>query len=378
MTRSGESAAILGVAEMAYGETDIGAPSEMARLCHDAVADSGLAPDDVDGLIVVLPRSAPNTWVDHLVAENLGRDFAFTRCVSQGGAAILQAVVDAAVALGAGLARNVLLVGVDRLRTGLPPGGAVSDMAAGGFREWESAYGPTIVAGFALSATRYMAEYGLTRRQLSTVAVAMRHNATLNPLAQMREPISTAEVEASRLVSSPFRLLDCSLVSDGGAALVIGPVPEGRTAVVLRGWGEAHSTRSSIALGETSNRACVTAGVRAYERAGRTPADMDAAFIYDPFTITPIIAVEDLGLAPRGTGAELFEPGRPASDGPLPINTHGGLLSCGHPGRPGALGHVVEAVRFLRSDSRQRDESAIIAAEGAQLNSYAALILARQ
>jgi acetyl-CoA acetyltransferase len=181
----------------------------------------------------------------------------------------------------------------------------------------------------------------------------------------MREPISVETVLASRTISSPLKLLDCALVSDGAAAAIVTSAERARALrkppvyLLGQGYGLSHShvgeykhlTRSGAAF----------SGRDAYAAAGLGPADVDVAELYDCFTITVIVELEDLGFCPKGEGGRFVADGHIGLDGSLPTTTHGGLLSAGHPGLGGGFFHVLEAVRQLRGEAGERQ------VEGAQI-----------
>jgi acetyl-CoA acetyltransferase len=202
----------------------------------------------------------------------------------------------------------------------------------------------------------------------------------------MRELITMEDVLNSKMISSPLHLLDCSLISDGGGAVIVTSAERAKdlkkAAVYVLGTGQAHSYYHMGHLHSLTNTVCKMAGETAFRRAGFTPKDIDIAMIYDSFTITLIISLEDLGFCKKGEGAEFVQNGRIELNGELPINTHGGLLSYAHPGVPGGIFHLIEAVRQLRGEagSRQVKEAkiALVHNASAVVSNHTVAILGRE
>jgi acetyl-CoA acetyltransferase len=279
----------------------------------------------------------------------------------------------------AGRVRNVLVVAGENRLTGQSRDSAVQTLAQVGHPVYEVPLGATIPAYYGLVASRYMHEHQVSEEDLAALAVQMRAHACSHPGAQFREPITVADVMASRAIARPLKILDCCPVSDGGAAFVIGRKRLGEHAVRIRGNGQAHTHQHvSAAPSLTSFGAASSAG-QALEQAGVTAADIRYGAIYDSFTITLAILLEEIGLVPRGEAGRRAAAGHFAVDGALPLNTHGGLLSYGHCGVGGAMAHLVEAHRQMtdRAGPRQvRDASLVLAhGDGGVLSSHVSLVL---
>jgi acetyl-CoA acetyltransferase len=227
-----------------------------------------------------------------------------------------------------------------------------------------------------------MHEFGTTRDQLAEVAVSARAWAQLNPAAWRRDPLTVDEVLAAPMVCDPLGVLDCCLVTDGGAAVVVTSAGRARglatPPVHVLGVGEAHSHRHISSMPDLTTTAAVESGRRAYEAAGLGPADVDVALLYDAFTITPLLFLEDLGFCAKGEGGAFVEGGRTAPGGDFPMNTNGGGLSYCHPGMYGLL-LVVEAVRQLRGECGERQvegcQTAIVHGNGGVLSSQCTALL---
>jgi acetyl-CoA acetyltransferase len=213
----------------------------------------------------------------------------------------------------------------------------------------------------------------------------MRHHASLNPMAQMREPITVADVMKSRMVTSPLKVLDCALVSDGAAAFIV-TTPERardlkRTGVRILGQGYGHSHTYVGDYRNITTTGAVRSGRDAFAMAGITPADIDVAELYDCFTITVIVELEDLGFCRKGEGGAFVQDGGISLTGRLPVTTHGGLLSAGHPGLAGGMFHLIEGVRQLRGEAGERQvrdaEVALVHGNGGIIGIHATMILGK-
>ena len=228
-----------------------------------------------------------------------------------------------------------------------------------------------------------MAEFGTTQEQFAGIAVACRAHAARNPSAQMRDLISVEDVLESRMIADPLHLLDCSLVSDGGAAIVLTSAERAadmkQTPVYLLGAGEGHSHEHISAARNLTTSAAKEAGQRAFEMSGLRPTDMDFAQLYDCFTPTVLVELEDLGFCEKGEGGAFVESGALLPGGSLPVNTHGGLLSHSHPGNPGSMFALTESVWQLRGDASGRQvansQNALVHAQGGIMSSHTALVL---
>jgi acetyl-CoA acetyltransferase len=226
--------------------------------------------------------------------------------------------------------------------------------------------------------------YGTKSEQLAEIAVAMRKHASLNPHAKMRNPISVDDVMGSRIISEPLHLLDCCIISDGGGALVVTSAARARDLpgrpVLVRGCGEA-VWHTGTGQPDLLTIAAHQSGEAAFRMAGVTHDDIDLAMIYDSFTITVLITLENLGFCKPGEGGAFVEGGRIALGGELPVNLDGGGLSSNHPGMRGIF-LVIEAVKQLRGQSGPRQvegaETALVHGTGgllSTLHSGATLIL---
>ena len=234
----------------------------------------------------------------------------------------------------------------------------------------EQPSGPSVPALYALVAARHMHEYGTTAEHLAAVAVQMRRHAGLNPNAHMQAPLTLEQVAASRMIATPLRLLDCAPVSDGGAALLLMSAVRARqlglrgARVLGSGYGLSHvfvtDAKDLLATGARQS------GATAFAAAGLGPRDLGFASLYDCFTITLLLQLEDLGLCPRGESGPFVASGAIGRDGSLPVNPGGGLLSGGHPGLPAGLLPIAEAARQIlrQGGARQLPPTDVALAHG--------------
>jgi acetyl-CoA acetyltransferase len=202
-----------------------------------------------------------------------------------------------------------------------------------------------------------MHQYGTTSEQLAEIAVAARKWASLNPLAAMRGPLTIQDVLASPMMCTPLHLRDCCLVNDGGGAVIITTAERARNLrkkpVWVLGCGEAHTHRSITGMADLTVTPARDSGERAFRAAGLSPSDIDVLELYDSFTITVLLQLEDLGFCPKGEGGRFVEGQRLAPGGLRPANTNGGGLSCLHTGMFGIF-LLIEAARQLRGECGSR------------------------
>jgi acetyl-CoA acetyltransferase len=378
-------AAITGIGETAVGELPgsscMGLHSE-AAMC--ALDDAGLSPGELDGVLCAYSFTEPHLMLASVFCESFGIQPAWSAAIQCGGATGCVAVMQAAALVEAGLCRHVLVVMGDNRLSGLSRDRAVAALAEVGHPQFERPLGVTIPALYALVAQAYMHEYGVREEHLAAMAVACRTHAARHPGAQMRTPITVEDVLSSRVIASPLRLLDCCLISDGGAAVIVSApdaARDTRRPVRLLGAGQKTTHEHLVAAPSLTAFGCREAAEQAFGRAGVTPADMDLAEIYDSFTITLLLELEAIGFFEKGEAGPAALAGALDLGGRLPCNTHGGLLSFAHPGAAGGLFHVVEAVRQLRGEAEGRQvkeaELAYVHGDGGILSAHAALVLGR-
>ena len=379
--------AIVGV-----GDTDVGkVPQRSATgLCIDAamlaLADAGIGKDAVDGLVTCNSMAEPHMYHAEAMAEYLGICPDYCVSAGAGGGTTFTVLYQAALAIQAGMCSTVLISMADSLRTGLSREQAMVMQSSSGHPQFETPYGATVPGYYALIARAYMHRYDATLEHFAAVAVNGRRHATLHPGAQMRTPLTVDDVMASRPIADPLRLLDCSLVSDGGAAVVLTSAERARdhphTPVCLLGAGEGHGHEHISQARDLTGSFARQAGQGAYAMAGLGPSDMDFVELYDCFTPVVLIELEDLGFCAPGEAGPFVAEGNTRIGATLPMNTHGGLLSHSHPGNPGSMFALTEAVRQLRGAAGERQvqgaETALVHAQGGILSSHCTVILGRE
>ena len=325
-----------------------------AEVAHGALQDAGLTTADVDGYFC--SGDAPGLG-GLSMADYMGLKVRHIDTTETGGSSYVVHVGHAAEAIAGGKCNVALITLAGRPRaegmaTGTAPrnyGAAAPDVA------FEFPFGPTVVNQYAMAAMRHMHQFGTTSAQLAWIKVAAAQHAQHNPHALLRDVVTVDEVVSSPMVADPRHRLDCCVITDGGGAIVV-TRPEiaralNRPRVRVLGAGEAvkHQAGGKIDLTYTG---AVWSGAAAFAEAGVRPADVKYVSIYDSFTITVLITLEDLGFCDKGQGGKFVSDGNLISGvGRLPFNTDGGGLCNNHPANRGGLTKVVEAVRQLRGEA---------------------------
>lgn len=342
-----------------------------------ALDDSGLKKDQIDGLLTMPGTTAPEAGLNYLrLGETLGIDPRYTGSMNMGGGTAGSLLHQAALVVNAGMANYVACVFGDAAATG----GSRFNRASG----WGDSYGiwgfMAACANSAIAASRHMALYGTTSKQLGEIAVACRKHASMNPDAIMRKPITIEEHQASRWIVKPLHLLDCCLISDGGVCLIVTTKDRAKDLkqplVLMSGMGQAYTTQNmerddwwyvphqKLALDD------------AYKMAGVGPKDIDVAQLYDNFTMSVLLWFEHGGFCKVGESGSFVEGGRIQLGGELPINTAGGNHSESY--MEGWL-HLVEGVRQMRGACGERQvkgaEVCLVTGRGQALNCANATIL---
>ena len=386
-------AAITGIGELkpereTHGKTTMGMLAEAARL---AIEDAGLEKEAIDGLLVPplpleVPMIVPATVVEYLCLHTRYADV-----VDLGGATGAGMIWRAAAAIDAGLCETVLCL------TGNPREARPASLAAAPGRprvvdrsaaaEFEAPYGAIGANyGYALIAQRHMYEYGTTGEQLAKIAVDQRTNACANPQAIFYgQPITVEDVLHSPLVVEPLHMLEIVMPCAGAAAVVVTAAEAARSApkpaVALLGAGEYCTHRTITFAPSLTTSAVAVSADRAFEMAGVKPQDIDLLSIYDCYTITVCVTLEDAGFCRKGQGGPFVAEHDLTYRGDLPVNTHGGQLSFGQPGLAGGMSHVTEAVRQLRGEAGERQLSncdlAFVNGNGGIMSEQCSLVLGR-
>src|SRR5260370_6158685 len=333
---------ITGVGLTSYGKHEGSSSLDpRGRAAGLALADAGLKRAEIDGVLCGYSTVSPHTMLATVFAEHFGIRPAYAHAVQVGGATGLAMTMLAHHLVDAGVVRHVLVVGGENRLTGQSRDASIQALAQVGHPDYEVTLGPTIPAYYGLVASRYLHEYGVTQEDLAEFAVLMRAHALTHPGAQFHDPITVTDVMASKPVALPLKLLDCCPVSDGGAAFVVSRERTGETGVRIAGSAQAHTHQHVQAAPALSELGAEIAIAKAKQASGVAISDVRYAAVYDSFTITLAMLLEDLGLAGRGEAAARVRAGYFGRDGAMPLNTHGCLLSFGHCGVGGAMAHLV-------------------------------------
>ncbi len=261
-------------------------------------------------------------------------------------------------AVAAGLYDVILVTGVEKM-TSQPTPKVTEILAGAGDLCGEVRAGATFPALFAMIARRHMYQYGTTREQMAAVAVKNHANGAKNPLAHMRKVITMEQALNGKPIAEPLTVYDCSLISDGAAAVLIAPFERASefTDKPVRVLGIAQAS-DNVALDEkediTTLRAVKISAEKAYKMAGVKPADIQFAEVHDCFTIAEIVAIEDLGFVKKGEGGPYSLAGKTCIQGELPVNTSGGLKSKGHPVGATGVGQICDVVQQIRGEAGER------------------------
>ncbi len=327
-----------------------------AESARGALLDAGLTKNDIDGYFCAgdAPGLGPLSMVDYM-----GLKVRHVDSTDVGGSSYLVHVAHAAEAIALGKCNVALITLAGRPRSEGSSGTQARNYgAAAPDAGFEFSYGLGTANGYGMAAMRHMHEFGTTSEQLAWIKVAASHHAQHNPHAMLRDVVTVEEVVNSPLVVDPLHRLDCCVVSDGGGALIVAR-PEiakslKRPLVNILGAGEAPKNQSGGKVDLTYTGA-VWSGPAAFAEAGVTHADIQYASIYDSFTITVLMQLEDLGFCKKGEGGKFVSDGNLISGtGKLPFNTDGGGLCNNHPANRGGMTKVIEAVRQLRGEAHAK------------------------
>lgn len=375
------TAAVVGVGESELGVTGKSAMELLVQAALEAAEDAGLALSEIDGLATtgVAQYSAAQ------VAEYLGIQPVWTNSSFSGGASWEMYLSDAVEAIVNGRADSVLVAyGSDqrsaRTRSLAPRADRTTHQG-----RFEAPHRPLYpVSLYAMAATRYLHEYGVDMEEVAEIAVAARDWALLNPRAFRYEagPLSSGDVLASPLVSSPLRSLDCCLITDGGGAFIVTRLDRARSLrrqpVVVLGYGDRTTSVTMAGVPDLLRTGAVASSREAFARAGLHPEDVDVVQIYDSFTITVLLSLEALGFCEFGEATEFVAERGIRPGGRFPLNTSGGGLSYCHPGMFGVF-LVIEAVRQLRGECGRRQvrdaEVGLVHGTGGILSTHSTVLL---
>ncbi|MDI3328829.1 MAG: thiolase domain-containing protein [Alicyclobacillaceae bacterium] len=351
---------IIGVGCTPFGKLNGRSIKDLAlQACREALADAGIAPHQIEAFYLgnfAGGMLAQQELTAALVAGALGIGSVPSTKVEGACASGGIALRHGYMMVAAGYYDVVLVAGVEKM-TQASTEEVTAALSAAADRQAEGSTGLTFPGFFAAMARRYLHEYGATLDHLAAVALKNRENAQRNPRAHFYgKPATFDEIRQSRLVADPLRLYDCSPISDGACAAVLAAgerASEFRgTPVDILGSGQATGSTTLQEMDDLcSLEAVVEAARQAYEQAGVGPEDIDVAEVHDCFSIAELIALEDLGLMPRGEAGPRTAAGETRVGGRVAVNPSGGLLSKGHPVGATGMAQVFEIVRQLRGDS---------------------------
>jgi acetyl-CoA acetyltransferase len=374
------SVAAVGAAESDLGQVAPGtSPIDlMAQATIRALEDCGLALKDVDGLFVAATQVRMGPLA---LAEYLGIKPKYFDGTQVGGSSFMSHVAHAQAAIQLGLCEVAVIAHGSTQRS-------VSRAQASPreYNAYETPYRPILpISAYAMVAARHMHQYGTTREHLAEVAVAARQWALMNPKAWEKEPLTIEQALGARMVSNPFTVRDCCLVVDGGGAVVLTSAARARSLrkkpIYVLGVGEALSHASISNMPDFTVTAASESGPKAFGMAKLKPSDVNMVSLYDAFTITPILFLEDLGFCPKGEGGRFVANGNIAPGGKLAVNTSGGGLSYCHPGMYGLL-VMIEAIRQVRGECGERQvdgcDVALAHGNGGVLSSQCTVIFGSQ
>jgi acetyl-CoA C-acetyltransferase len=326
-----------------------------AECAKGAIEDAGLSKNDIDGYFCAGDAPGANVWS---MANYMNLKLRHTDSTDMGGCSYLVHVAHAAQAIAAGKCNVALITLAGRPNSEGSSGTQVRDRGVNlPDAPYEMPYSPVTVNLYAMVAMRHMHEYGTTSEQLAWVKVAASHHAQHNPNAMLRNVVTVEEVVNSPMISDPLHRLDCCVVSDGGGAVIVAK-PEiakslKRPLVKITGAGETTKGQMGGKV-DLSYSGAVWTGPRAFEEAGVKPSDIKYASIYDSFTITVVMQIEDLGFCKKGEGGKFADGNLISGSGKLPFNTDGGGLCNNHPANRGGMTKIIEAVRQLRGEAHAK------------------------
>ncbi len=354
----------------------------MTVAAREALKNAQVATAQIDGLLAGYATTFPHLMLANLVAEQLGIQPDYCHAIQSGGASGLTMVMLARELIRSGRCKNILCVAGENRLSGQTRDMAIQSLSQVGHIDYEVPFGPTVPAYYALLAARYLHEHGLKESDLAQFAVLMRNHASTHPGAHQRDLINVDAVLNSKAISSPLKLLDCCPISDGAAALVVSLEPTTANALRIRGAGQAHRHQHVSQIKDIHATGAKAAADLAFREAHIDRTQIQYLGIYDSFTITLMMLLEEIGFAAPGEAAIKVRNGDFSAQGALPLNTHGGLLSYGHCGVAGGMAHLVEAVLQLSGDAGARQiaerEWGYVHADGGVMSAHVGMILQRE
>jgi len=352
------------VVGIGHGKFGVRSDASLRELIFEAVKacvdDAGVSLKEVDSMVTGVAGDEfsfgiqPSAQVHDYIGFYPKPNFRVEAACATGSAALRTGWMN----IVSGLADVVLVAGVEKM-TEVPTSTATEIMGRAGDAIWEYPFGTTFPGYYAMIANAHMAEYGTTEEQLARVAVKNHYYGSLNPYAQMQKEITLEKAVTSFTVASPLKLYDCSLITDGAAAILLASEEKAKSISKKPVWvaGLGCGT-DAMRLGDrkslTSLQATREAARAAYKMAGAGPSEIDIATVHDCFTIAEIVAYEDLGFCEKGEGGKLIEAKETYVEGRIPVNVDGGLKSKGHPLGATGVSMAVEITKQLRGEAAPR------------------------
>lgn len=379
-----QEAVIAGAAATPLGRLNTGSS---LPLLHEAtaaaLADAGLNWADVDGLVTCMSRTDGWSNPVETLAHYLSLRPGYIANIDLAGATGVSMVHHAVMAVESGLATTVVVTGGQDLLTRTSGPSVVDQLAQAGpmHPEFEVSHAPLLPTMYALIADAHMQRYGTTEAQLAMVARDIRAHAARNPAAFKRTALTVDDVLNSPVVSDPLHRLDCSVIADGAAAVIVTTADRATHTPSVSVLGVGYGTQDPWVgdAADLTTSAATQSGTAAFRGAGLTHSDVDLLELYDCFTITVLMLLEDLGFCAKGEAGDLLEEQGIGPESRLPVTTHGGLLSAGHPGIAGGLFHLVEGVQQLQhsADGRQVHdaETALVHGIGGIMGTHATMLI---
>ncbi len=388
-------AAIVGITELKPERRPTSTPmfsiEQWTELTRQALDDAGIAPDEVNGIVATGIRES-SMFVPATIAEYMGTEVNFAEVVDLGGASSAGMIWRAAAAIELGLA-DVVVCAVPSSPVPQPPGagspGGFLGASSGAFgspqAEFEIPYGNLAQnCGYAQIAQRYKAEFGYDERALAKIAVDQRTNACAYPPAIFYgQPITIEDVLNSPVIADPLHLLEIVMPVSGGAAVVVASREKAQRTnhrpAWLTGFGEHLAFKTPTYAPDLVRTPMKPAADKAFEMAGIDRVDIDMASLYDCYTITVLLALEDTGFCEKGEGAKFISEHDLTFKGDFPLNTHGGQLSFGQPGMAGGMSHVTEGARQIMGrgadNQMEQCDTVLVLGNGGIMSEQVALIL---
>ncbi len=352
------------VVGIGHGKFGVRSDASLRELAFEAVKacldDAGIPLKEVDSMVTGIAGDEfafglqPSAQVHDYIGFHPKPNFRVEGACATGSIALITGYMNVA----SGLADLVLVIGVEKM-TEVPTSIATEIMGKAGDAIWEYPFGTTFPGYYAMITNAHMAEYGTTEEQMAMVSVKNHYYGSLNPYAQMQKEITLEKALTSYTVAYPLKLYDCSLITDGAAAVLIASEERAKAIskkpIWIVGAGVATDT---LRLGDrkslTSILSAKEAAKIAYKMAGVGPANIDVATVHDCFTIAEIIAYEDLGFCEKGEGGKLIQAKETYVGGRIPVNVDGGLKSKGHPIGATGVSMAIEITKQLRGEAGER------------------------